>query len=419
MKNIRTAIDKSSNRISYYLIALFLVSLPFDRFYSQLALICLFLHSIIFASRKSINLQTLKTFAITTSLYFVTIICTLYTSDIGGAFDEWEKQLAILLFPAIFLINPLNTTLYKKKLLMFFAVSCSLAVLYLYITSFSIIQYNKLPYTAIYSKAFINHNFSNAIGTHATYLSIYLLISFVFCLEEMFNAIKSYYRVLLLALLIILAFGLLQLSSKSVLISGFFIISFFFPFIRLAGKKRTYYMLSACFLSLFAVFLIIKIDSFNTRFTIDLKNDLVQSSERNESIEPRIVRWRHVFKLIKKAPLFGHGTGSERKLLNEEYYKNGLYNSFLNNLNAHNQYLSLWLKTGVAGLLLYLLILFSGLRMALSKKDFVFLTFMILIIVVSFTENILDVNKGIFLFAFFLSFFLFLHRRTVTKSSIA
>ncbi|HKO80644.1 MAG TPA: hypothetical protein VJU78_09620, partial [Chitinophagaceae bacterium] len=63
------------------------------------------------------------------------------------------------------------------------------------------------------------------------------------------------------------------------------------------------------------------------------------------------------------------------------------------------------LKTGIFGLIIFLVTLYAGFTSAWLNKDFVGASFMIIISVVSFSENILDVNKGIFFYAFFFSFF--------------
>ena len=44
---------------------------------------------------------------------------------------------------------------------------------------------------------------------------------------------------------------------------------------------------------------------------------------------------------------------------------------------------------------------------ALERKDLLFFTFMVLVAFVSFSENLLDVDKGILFYAFFFSFFMF------------
>jgi hypothetical protein len=64
------------------------------------------------------------------------------------------------------------------------------------------------------------------------------------------------------------------------------------------------------------------------------------------------------------------------------------------------------LRSGIFGLLIYLIVLCYAFVQSIRKKDFLFFSFLLLIATVSVSENILDVNKGIFFYSFFLSFFL-------------
>jgi len=159
-----------------------------------------------------------------------------------------------------------------------------------------------------------------------------------------------------------------------------------------------------------------RVDDLKARFIIGLQEDLTQSNISNSQAEPRVVRWKAAWELIQQSPVYGHGSGSEVALLKEEYYQRKLYNSYLHELNAHNQYLSTWLKTGVLGLMVLLYTFYCGFSTAIKNRDLLFGCFMIIIATVSFSENILDANKGIFYFSFFFSlFYLFgVNRKVIT-----
>jgi len=61
-----------------------------------------------------------------------------------------------------------------------------------------------------------------------------------------------------------------------------------------------------------------------------------------------------------------------------------MYDSFLVRLNGHNEYLSIALKSGIIGLLVYLATIAMGFKIAISKKDLTFFVFMTVIAAVSF-----------------------------------
>ena len=119
-----------------------------------------------------------------------------------------------------------------------------------------------------------------------------------------------------------------------------------------------------------------------------------------------MARWEAILEIIKRSPLIGFGQGSEIQLLKEKYFQKKLYISYLNEFNTHNEYLSILMKTGILGLVLFLFVLYFGFASAWNKRDPLFLSFILLIVIVCISENLLDLNKGIFFYSFFFSLFL-------------
>ena len=158
--------------------------------------------------------------------------------------------------------------------------------------------------------------------------------------------------------------------------------------------------LAACVL-----FAMIKSSTFTDRYIVSLKDDLSLSAEDPGVLEPRVVRWKCALELIRASPWIGYGASAEVSLLKESYYHHHLYSSYVNELNAHNEYLSFLLKTGPGGLLVYLALLVAGFRKAIRSRDAFFFGFLLIAFCVCFSENMLDTNKGIFFFAFFFSLF--------------
>jgi O-antigen ligase len=150
---------------------------------------------------------------------------------------------------------------------------------------------------------------------------------------------------------------------------------------------------------------IFSVDVFRERFMISLEDDLVETNRISRS-NSRAERWDVAAEIIRQSPAIGNGTGSETVLLKDAYFRKKMYGSYISSLNAHNQFLSLLISAGVIGLLLYLATLYWGFRRAIFNRDILGLCFMILVTMVSFSEDILYVNKGIFFYSFFFSFFL-------------
>lgn len=406
MKNILFIEDTPVNKITYYHLAGFLIVLPFDFFYSELVLISLGLHTLIHTDRSRIKNIFRKPVLVLTSIYLLTLAAIWYSPDKADAFNVAGRQLAILIFPLLFSLTGLNLEKYKLQLISIFAFACMGTILYLYADAINTILSLHMPLSSLFTIMFMNHNFSMPIGIHATYLSVYTAFSMLSFLYLFFREQHLLQKWIYIIAVLVLSAGLLQLSSRTVFIASLFIINFLFPFFFFKGKKRVLFFLTASLVSAITLLLINNVDSFKTRYISELKTDLTDSVMIIENTEPRIARWNATLELVKRSPVIGYGTGAEKELLKEKYFEKGLYISFLNEFNAHNEYLSIAIKTGLLGLALFVYVLYFGFAAALKKRDILFLGFMVLIAVVSVSENLLSLNKGIFFYSFFFSLFL-------------
>lgn len=392
-----------ADKITYYHLLFFVMSLPFDRLYSELALISLAVHTLIHLRKEAIRQVKWATLLLPCSIYLLTVIGTAYTRFYDEAFYEWERQLAIILFPLIIVFNSFDFRKYRFHIVLGLAVSCCLLILYLYYVAFGVIRYNHMPLSAVFSNAFINHRFSAPINMHATYFSMYIALGAVGMLSGMVKEEKNKWLYGLIFL--VLLAGLLQLSSRAVLIAFAIIGNLVVPLTIFQGRRRTQFMILSAFISLIIFFGITQMDDLKTRMITDLKDELTESGLNVNTVEPRIRRWESAWQLIKQSPAYGYGSGSEIALLKEAYYRGKLYHSYLHELNAHNQYLSMLIKTGIPGLCVLLFLFFSGFRYVFRSREILFGSFLVIICSVSFSENVMDANKGIFFFSCFFSLF--------------
>ena len=407
MKELLLIKDNLANRISYYHVMLFLVSLPFDRFYSHLVLASFAIHTLIqFNKNKVKPVFTMRTLFLQ-SVFFVTVISTLYTINLPHAFIEWELDLPVLLFPLILCFNPLDLKKYRPQFFLAFALCCTATILYLYIDAFITIRYYKMPWSSIISPAFTNHNFSEPIDMHATFFSMQIAVALIYLLSVLVNEkLTLSNKIIYVLSCFILSAGIIQLSSKSVFVALFLVLNIAFPYFMVKGSQRKAYLLISV-----SVFCLVVLGIFNSRtlkdrFLLELKEDL-SPSFAGQTTEPRLERWKIVVKLIGQSPVIGYGAGSEVQLLQEQYFAKQYYSSFIHRLNAHNEYMSFLLKSGIWGLAVYLATLAYGFKKATRKKDVVFFSFMVIITLVSLSENVLDVDKGVMFYSFFFCFFVF------------
>src|ERR1700761_2977023 len=137
MKDLLLIKDTVANKISYYHLMLLLLSLPYDLFYSHIILISLSLHTIIHFNKNSIKpVFTWRTVTLQ-AVFFVTLISSIYTISPAGASTQLGLDIPIFLFPLIFCFNPLDLKKYLPKLLLVFALGCTVTITYLYVDAFA------------------------------------------------------------------------------------------------------------------------------------------------------------------------------------------------------------------------------------------------------------------------------------------
>ncbi len=214
--------------------------------------------------------------------------------------------------------------------------------------------------------AFVNHNFSLPIGIHATYLSMLLVLSIIYSIQHLIKNSGRHFSIFYFFCATVQCLGLIQLSSKSALISLFITLVIGFPWFVIKKENRKFFLLKI--LAVFALFtiFIMSFHAFRVRYLTTLRYDLNENIGIVEK-NGRYDRWNTAFYLIQKAPLFGTGAGSEIPQLRNLYYERKMYESYLVSLNAHNQYLSFMINSGLVGLLVYLATLAWGLWESVRK----------------------------------------------------
>lgn len=135
----------------------------------------------------------------------------------------------------------------------------------------------------------------------------------------------------------------------------------------------------------------------------------------------RIIIWSVALKYIKENPeefIFGLGTGSSENLMENLYKANGINWDFPQKTNTHNQYLDFLINQGLFGLLLFLISLFYLFRKVFMSKDWVGVSFVLLLSLAFIGENYLSRQKGVVFFGFISSLiFLTNHHGTPSKKS--
>lgn len=349
-------------------------------------------------------------------VYVIALISATYSSDHKEAMFVLEKQMTLIIVPIVLgfslqiTINMFRYIIYCFVVSVFFACTY---LLYIFCINYAIIK-DILPFQ-FFLNTQLHHKFSSELNLHATYLSIYVCFAIACALYILFYA-KNIYKIASGLFLIVFIVSLALLSSRIIIIPFILIIVFILPFFL---KKRilVIYGIILLLVGSAMVYLISNSTAFQERFKTDTLRELniIPSEDKLFTFESitksndatRAERWKCAVELIREKPLIGYGTGDEKKKLEEKYIKYKLTNSSVNNFDSHNQYLAFMIKSGVFGLIAYLILLGLSLFMAIKKRNYFQLCFIVIISITSLTENILESNKGILFFVFFNSFLIY------------
>ncbi len=118
----------------------------------------------------------------------------------------------------------------------------------------------------------------------------------------------------------------------------------------------------------------------------------------------RLSAWKASVELILTHP-FGVGTGDVGDELNSLYLRDHQSYALRKSLNPHNQFLQAGVAFGWTGIAVLVVMFLSALRFAFRQHDFIYVSFLLLLLLNMMFESFLEVQSGVVFFAFFYSFF--------------
>lgn len=355
-------------------------------------------------TRKKDRLHKRKThlFIVMSSLYFFYLMTYFYSENTNYFGKKLEIGLSLITIPLSFYL--INSILTKSALLFFkkayvFGVSFFSIIFLSHVFIYKNDRYPKGVFDVNFIRSSINE--LPIINTHPIYASIFFGIGILFLLS-LFKKIK---RPVFIPIFILLTLSISILSSKMVIISLLIIIMIYL-FVSITNIK--YRLLSISLVLLISFLSIIYVPNLNYRFNELFKSTTYQNIDKYNSTSIRNEINLCSFELLKKSWQFGYGIGDVQDELNNCY---ALKSDILlqKQYNTHNQYLSIWLGTGILGLISFLYMLFFNFKLAIKHNDILFLSILIFFSINLLTENLLERQSGVILFAFLINFLGFYH----------
>lgn len=336
-------------------------------------------------------------FIILITFFLLHLAGLLYSSNMNAGWFDIEVKLTLILFPFMFFLSNSIDKNKREIILLFFLFGTVIAIIGCLINA--ILNFKTLQFEAFFYGAL-------SVFHHPSYFAMYICFSsaiVIYWLLYCNKVLKKWYKIALFFLLIFLGVFIYFLSSKAGKIT-FFITLFVMSIPALFLKtKKILSILILCF----AVFQIWFSLTQNLRFKAVISS--VQNAEQNVNTEEsngvRVLVYETAINLIKTNYAIGVGTGDIKDVLMKEYERKEMKGAIEKKLNVHNQFLETWLGQGIAGITLLLLLFIVPFVNSIRTKNWLLMTFVIIIVLNFLTESMLNTQAGVVFFAFFYSFF--------------
>jgi O-antigen ligase len=237
---------------------------------------------------------------------------------------------------------------------------------------------------------------------HPSYLSLYVLV--VLGMDAWLNPLAQPVRVRLFHAFSLTLF-LFFLSSKAALATWMLMVLLFGISTLLKGRNKPRWWLGFMVLLIASAQVLMRIPGIKERFQEFSESTAWKGDFSPGSTGMRLAIWKEGWQLAQEAPFWGYGTGAGKARLVERYGEKGWAEMAERKLNAHNQFLQVFLNTGYPGLLLLLLMLGNLGRRHFALNRIWGTVFVLVLVLNLMVECMLETQAGTMFFGLLLSLF--------------
>ena len=424
LKNVFLELKQESNQHSS-LLALLLVLLSIPLSYA-INSISLGLFVIITAVNfKKNNFKVELYLLLPVVLYLLMVLSTFWSIDVDSTVKSLSRELPLLLIPLCFLVFRSFSLEQKQKIIKYYSHGILLFAFFYFIKA--LVRFYFTNDTSV----FFYHELVTK-DVNAIHVSVYVALAFFYFFTK---SSKSFFDVLASVVLIAMVF---LLSSKNIIIVFIGLMVCFHLFYSKMSKRMRLKNLVVFIIFIFSLTFVSKIkerfeQEYKTIMTDSSVNDVISKGKdkvynvsikqawTNTSFRPndyfpgtafRVYQFRIFLEMLQEDAIFFTGYG-----LNASYPKiaaKGLhYNLYLGDetqggyqtKNFHNQYIQNFAELGIVGLLLLISMLFINIKNAIKTKDFIHISFAVLMISLFLTESFLWRQRGVIFFTIMYSLF--------------
>ena len=278
-------------------------------------------------------------------IYILILLTLFFSKDLNQGLMSIQTMLSLLIFPLYFSLitkeeyKTLNLNLYVWVYLVSIFIFHFTIFSWFFITKFS---FND---TLIHFQEIVTIHIGK-LNTHPIYISMHCCVALLFSFYLKRNKMSNLKRVVLFFLQSSMVLFLVLHAKKGPILAFIFTILVYL----LISNKKTLKVYGPIIIGVIVLF--ISIPKVKNRFLeIFTIQKLTESNQNSTNI--RVAIYENSINLIKQSPLFGYGIGDVQEQLDICYSTNN--SNFVKGMyNSHNQYLFIWLSTGIIGFLIFI-----------------------------------------------------------------
>lgn len=332
-------------------------------------------------------------------LFFLALICGIYTENTSGWLRDVKTKLSILLIPlALILIPPLQGRQKYMLSLVFVFIQTIWAMITLgkfwqnYAEEMEKVRQN----SNIDIFGSISHIYFGLLLAFASILGLYLLVR-----KKNYLNTTLFYLLLFATLINLIALHIL--SSRTAQVSfygGLFAWVMAEIWIHRKWKPG---LAVLTLLTVLPVLAYVLIPSFRTRIEVSLWDYHMYQNQagiyKDNSISSRLLAWGEAWEIFTENPIAGIGLEDIGPEIERRLIQKGMYTTVPDHIKIpHNLYLKYLSGVGILGFLYLLWVVFFPIQHALKKKDTLMITFIGLIAIAFLFENFPERQIGIVFF---------------------
>ncbi|MEP7163277.1 MAG: hypothetical protein ABI741_01215 [Ferruginibacter sp.] len=360
-----------------------------------------------------LNMNLKNSFFLASCLfYLLQATGLLFTSSLTEASRHLQLKSAMVLVPLTLCCGNYLDVHVRQKLMRWYIYILAAVMLFCLLVAL-----HKYFFLHAQNDVFFYHELVRPFNQHAVQLSIFLFAGLVYLLERARKAIYLHNRTIHFLLVVYFTCCILLLSSKLVIaFSGICFAYYIMLALRTKLDKR-FIIFTSLFAGLALILLVLLTQNkISTRFKEIYSGDMSLASRQRfdpaiyfNGLQFRLLEGRFVKEILTERHAWLTGVSDEAQpLLDKKYVDAHMYigdgltpdRGYLG-YNTHNQFLESVLRSGIPGLLVFILICCTLVSLAARKKNRELTIITILLIAYCFNESVFETQYGITLFTFF------------------